>query len=209
MVLLHFKESMSSLGKSFKDALRGPVNAIVKKTYTRPNCLTFKTAYGFSRNDVYKLLKDINFPFSNIKAMVEKKAGYIDITCKNREMVRALQTKLFDSKQVKNVRLYESDKVYVSVRWVPFPFPVEDLKSYLTINHGEINRVIDRHDDNGLFTGVYVFQMNKIQISENPLPSYIQVNNEEFFVKYNGQTFTCQFCSKEGHIAKKCPEKTN
>ena len=101
------------------------------RKFTRPSCLSFKNPHGTTRAQIWKMLEDLGFNSSQVIGLVEKKASYMDLTCKNRETVLRVYKKFTEVRDISNLRLYESDKVYVAVHWVPLPFPIDALSSYL------------------------------------------------------------------------------
>ena len=177
------------------------------RKFTRPNCLSFKNPHGTTRAQIWKMLEDLGFNSSQVIGLVEKKANYMDLTCKNRETVVRVYKKLTEVRDISNLRLYESDKVYVAVHWVPVPFPVDALSSYLEKHHGAISRHVNKVDQKGFQMGIHMFEMRKDQITENPIGSYIYVLGCEFLVKYAGQEATCHLCGKTGHKSAECEEK--
>ena len=76
-------------------------------------------------------------------------------------------------KDVSNLRLYESDTVYVAVDWVPVLLLIEALSSYLEKHHGTILRQVNKVNQKGSQMGIHLFEMRKDQVTENPIGSYI------------------------------------
>ena len=64
-------------------------------------------------------------------------------------------------------RLFESDKVTVTVHWVPIPFPIDTLKQYLETRHGNVLRHVSKVDKMGFEMGVHHFQIRKDYLNEN------------------------------------------
>ena len=54
-----------------------------------------------------------------VVGIVDKKANYIDITCRSRQKVLDLLEKLSIEKRISNLRLFKSDKITIAVHWVP------------------------------------------------------------------------------------------
>ena len=44
-------------------------------------------------------------------------------------------------------------------------------------------------------------------LEENPLPSYITIKGSEIYVTYTGQTVTCRYCAKTGHVQSYCTKR--
>ena len=93
------------------------------------------------------------------------------------------------------------------MHWVPVPFPIDALSSYLEKHHGAISRHVTKVDQKGFQMGIHMFEMRKDQITENPMGSYIYILGCEFLVKYAGQEATCHLCGKTGHKSAECEEK--
>ena len=176
-------------------------------TLTRPNCLCFKMEQGMSRTDIWKLFEGIGFTTKQVVGIVDKKANYIDITCRSRQNVLDLYEKLSIEKRISNLRLFESDKVTVAVHWVPIPFPIDTLKQYLETRHGSVLRHVSKVDKMGLEMGIHHFEMRKDDLNENPIESYIYISGQEFLIRYKGQIETCHICNKPGHKGVECDEK--
>ena len=64
------------------------------RKFTRPNCLSFKNPHGTTRAQIWKMLEDLGFNSSQVIGLVEKKANYMDLRCKNRETVLRVYKKL-------------------------------------------------------------------------------------------------------------------
>ena len=69
-------------------------------TLTRPNCLCFKMEQGMSRTDIWKLFEGIAFTTKQVVGIVDKKANYIDITCRSQQNVLDLYEKLSIEKRI-------------------------------------------------------------------------------------------------------------
>ena len=46
--------------------------------------------------------------------------------------------------------------------------------------------------------------MNKRELVQKPLPSYVMVDGFELYVTYFGQNATCRYCSEIGHVQSVC-----
>ena len=74
------------------------------RKFTRPNCLSFKNPHGTTRAQIWKMLEDLDFNSSQVIGLVEKKANYMDLTCKNRETVLRVYKKLTEVRDISNLR---------------------------------------------------------------------------------------------------------
>ncbi|XP_078485942.1 uncharacterized protein LOC144744635 [Ciona intestinalis] len=175
--------------------------------FKRPNCLNFKTEKQIKRYEVIELLKKIGFEKSKIVGIAEMKGTKIDITCSSRPNVLELREKLANIENIRNLYLYESDHVNVVLGWVPIPFPDSAILNFLQTNHGNVDKLVQRTDKDGLKTGVRIAVMKKEDLEKQPIPSYISINNSEFYVTYNGQTVTCKYCGEFGHKQADCAKR--
>ena len=82
------------------------------------------------------------------------------------------------------------------------------LTEYLESNCEKVSKHISKHDQKGFEMGIHIFEMKKDDLDTRPIPSYISVADHEFLVKYPGQVETCHVCSKPGHKAVDCQEKS-
>ncbi|XP_078493495.1 uncharacterized protein LOC144749120 [Ciona intestinalis] len=173
----------------------------------RPTCLSFKTKDQSKIEDVIKIIGKEKFPVKNLIGISERKGNLIDVTCTTRKAVLELYEILIKVDALYSVRLYESDKVNVAVGWVPIPFPNEVIKSEFQNRCGEVKHIQHRKDRNDLLTGMRILTLDRADIEKNPIPSYITVNNYEFYCTYNGQQITCKYCTKAGHKQQNCPKR--
>ena len=49
--------------------------------------------------------------------------------------------------------------------------------------------------------------MNKRELEQKPLPSYIMVDGFELYVTYSGQNATCRYCSEISHVQSACEKR--
>lgn len=176
-------------------------------TFKRPNCLSFRTSSRCNRDDIFNILKDINFSIKKLVGIAEMRGNNVDVTCTNREHVLELYNKLSDLEFVKFVRLYESDKTNVAVGWVPIPFPNELIEEEISAKYGKVQKIMFRKDKENLLTGMRIVSMNATDLENNPIPSYIRIGNCEFYVTYHGQIYTCKYCDGKGHKQAQCPKR--
>nr|CAB3265821.1 gag-like protein [Phallusia mammillata] len=175
----------------------------------RPNCLSFKADRMLKREDLWKLLKEIDFPIKKVLGIAEMKGTQVDVTCTTRQNVLELQNKLAEVEYIKSIRLYESDIINVGIGWVPIPFNNEVIAEALSQRYGEVKKMTHRKDKEGLLSGMRIASMNKSDISVNPIPSYITIHGYEFYITYHGQQFTCKYCGEAGHKQVNCPKRKN
>ncbi|XP_078489414.1 uncharacterized protein LOC144746232 [Ciona intestinalis] len=175
--------------------------------FKRPNCLSFKTEKQIKRHEVMDILKKIGFERKKIQGITEMKGTKIDVTCSSRENVLELREKLAKREEFYNLYLYESDHVNVILGCVPIPFPDLLITEFLQHNYGSVDKIVQRTDRDGLKTGVRIAVMKKQDLMKYPKPSYISINNTEFYVTYNGQTVTCKYCKEPGHKQADCSKR--
>ena len=115
-------------------------------------------------------------------------------------------------------RLYESDKTYVELGWVPIPFPDLLIQQRLEKDYRKVLKILRKKDKNGLLHGTRIITMNTSDLEKNPIPSYLFVEGYEFLATYNGQVATCRYCRQPNHKQLDClqrlqdypePEKTS
>ena len=162
---------------------------------------------GVSRTDSWKLFEGIVFTTKQVVGIFDKKADYIDITCRSQQNVLDLYEKLSIEKRISNIRLFESDKITVAAHWVPTPFPIDTLKQYLETRHGSVLQHVSKVDKMGLEMGVHHFEMRKDDLNENFLGSYIYISGQKFLIRYKSQIETCHICNKPGNKGVQCDEK--
>ena len=51
--------------------------------------------------------------------------------------------------------------------------------------------------------------MNKRELEQKPLQSYIIVDGSELYVTYSGQNATCRYHSEIGHVQSACEKRKN
>ena len=103
-------------------------------------------------------------------------------------------------------RLYESDKTYVALGWVPIPFPDLLIQQRLEKDYGKVLKILHKKDKNGLLTGTRIITMNTSDLEKNPIPSYLFVEGYEFLATYIGQVATCIYCGQPNHKQLDCPQ---
>ena len=105
-------------------------------------------------------MEEILFSLKKLVGIVELKGSNVDVTCQTRENVLELFGKLKNHEKVEYVKLYESDKVYVTLGWVSTPFPQELIQKRFKEDHGEISKIFHKKDRKGLFSGKRIMVMN-------------------------------------------------
>ena len=106
-----------------------------------------------------------------------------------------------------NLSLYETENVQVLIGWVPIPPPNEKIKNHIQTNFGKIVTITQKHHKDGLISGIRTVTMNKRELEQKPLPSYIMVDGFELYVTYSGQNATCRYCSEIGHVQSACEKR--
>ena len=92
--------------------------------------------------------------------IVELKGSNVGVTCKIRENDLELFGKFRNHETIEYVKLYESDKVHVTLGWVPTPFPQELIQKRFKEDYGEILKITHKKDRKGLFSGTRIMVMN-------------------------------------------------
>ena len=99
--------------------------------------------------------------------IVELKGSNVDVTCQTTESALELYGKLRNHEKIEYVKLYESDKVYVTLGWVPTPFPQELIQKRFKEDYGEILKIFHKKDRKGLFFGARIMVMNANDLEKN------------------------------------------
>ena len=96
--------------------------------------------------------------------IVKLKGSKVDVTtCQRSENVLELFGKFRNHEKIEYVKLYESDKVHVTLGWVPTPFPQELIQKRFKGDYGEILKITHKKDRKGLFSGTRIMVMNAMQ----------------------------------------------
>ena len=130
------------------------------RVFPRPNCLLFKSDRHLKREDIWKLMEEIQFSLKKLEGIVELRESNVDVTCQIRENALELYGKLRNHEKIEYVKLYESDKVYVTLCWVPTPFPQELIQKRFKEDYGEILKIFHKKDRKGLLSGTRIMVMN-------------------------------------------------
>ena len=134
----------------------------------------------------------------------------VDFTMKSKESALKIAKSLSNLESVQNVSAHADTVVEVRIDFIPTGFPTEPISQYLINNHGEISttpiRITDRFN---IQTGTQVFKMERKNLDNNPIPSYLYFGQYKFRVRYQGQNTTCGYCAEEDHIERNCPKKAN
>ena len=67
-------------------------------------------------------------------------------------------------------------------------------------------RITDRFN---IQTGTWIFKMERKNLDNNSIPSYLYFGQYKFRVRYQCQNTTCGYCAEEDHIERICPKKAN
>ena len=134
----------------------------------------------------------------------------VDFTLKSKESALKFAKSLSKLQSVQNVTAHTDTVVEVRIDFIPPRFPTEPISEYLINNHGEISttpiRITDRFN---IQTGTRVFKMERKNLDNNPIASYLYFGQYKFRVRYQGQNTTCGYCAEEDHIERNCPKKAN
>ena len=168
----------------------------------------FKEA--LTREAIYKEIEKTKWPLSGLVGMVLRPGALVDFTLKSKELALKFAKALSNLESVQNVSAHADTVVEVRIDFIPPGFPSEPISEYLTNQHGEILttpiRITDRFN---IQTGTRVFKMERKNLENNPIPSYLYFGQYKFRVRYQGQNTTCGYCAEEDHIERNCPKKAN
>ena len=177
------------------------------KAFSRPNCLNIKSKVPLKREDICQLIEKDGFSLKKVVGIAELKGSSMDIACQTRQNALELYEKLRMHEKIGITRLYESDKTYVALSWVPIPFPDLLIQQRLEKDYGKVLKILHKKDKNGLRTGTRIITMNTSDLEKNPIPSYLFVEGYEFLATYNGQVATCRYCGQPNHKQLDCPQR--
>ena len=163
-----------------------------------------------TREIIYKELEKTKWPLSGLVGMVLRPGALVDFTLKSKEAALKFAKSLSNLESVQNVLAHAYTVVEVRIDFIPLGFPTEPISEYLINNHGEILttpiRITDRFN---IRTGTRVFKLERKNLDNNPIPSYLYFGQYKFRVRYQGQNTTCGYCAEEDHIERNCPKKAN
>ena len=83
----------------------------------------------------------------------------------------------------------------------------DDIQKELENVIRKVVKVTARKHKDGLLSGIRVVTVPKTLLERNPLPSYITVKGNKLYVTYAGQTVTCRYRGKAGHVQSDCTKK--
>lgn len=178
-----------------------------KFEYNQDNEVTCRFFPGSSRDDIYQLLQEIKFGVNNLEGIVTRPGQLADFTVKNKPAAIKLAELLQKSGKVKNVTAYALSIVDVRFEYVPPNFPDAPILDYLRGNHGEVQNFRRITDKYGIQNGVRIFKLNRQDLENRPLPSFLYFGKYKFSIRYIGQEATCGFCAEVGHIERDCGKK--
>ena len=168
----------------------------------------FKEA--LTREVIYKEIEKTKWPLSGLVGMVLCSGALGDFTLKSKESALKFAKSLSNLESVQNVSAHTDTVVEVRIDFIPPGFQTEPISEYLINNHGEILttpiRITYRFN---IQTGTRVFKMERKNLDNNPIPSYLYFGQYKFRVRYQGQNTTCGYCAEEDHIERNCPKKAN
>ena len=85
---------------SYVSAARG-----IARVFPRPNCLLFRSDRHLKREDIWKLMEEIQFSLKKLVGIVEIKGSNVDVTCQTRENVLEIYGKLRNHEKIEYVKL--------------------------------------------------------------------------------------------------------
>ena len=168
----------------------------------------FKEA--LTREAIYKEREKTKWPLSGLVGMVLRPGALVDFTLKSKESALKFAKSLSNLASVQNVSAHADTVVEVRIDFIPPGFPTEPISEYLINNHGEILTTPTRKTDRfNIQTGTRVFKMERKNLDNNPIPSYLYFGQYRFRVRYQGQNTTCGYCAEKDHIEQNCHKKAN
>jgi len=108
---------------------------------------------------------------------------------------------------MKEPALYENDKTFVVLGWVPIPLPNEAIVKSVKQLFGPVLNIHNKKCKDGLLTGVRILTMNKNIVEQNPIPSYLKIEGHEIYVTCEGQKATCKHCGLTVHKQYECEQR--
>ena len=139
------------------------------------------------------MLKHIEYPTTNLVGVAEMKGRRFDVTCRTRENILELYLKLKRIDYVYNLSLYETENIQVLIGWIPIPMPNERIKNHIQTNFGKIITITEKRHKDGLISDIRIVTVNKRELEQKPLPSYIIVDGFQLHVTYSGQNATSRY----------------
>ena len=175
--------------------------------YNKDCEVTCKLVNVKDRSDIFNLLQEVRFGAANFEGIVLRSGHLVDFTLKNKSYALKLAKLLKENDKVQEVIAYAESNVDVRILHVPPRFPETPLFDYIQLNHGQIIKTFRQKDRYNLETGVRIFKLERKNLENNPIPSFLFFGKYKFLVKYEGQKQTCGFCAKSGHNEKDCERK--
>lgn len=176
----------------------------------RENEITLHFAEDISRSEIVEIVTSNGLQKSQIRAIVQRPNGLVDITCENIENARKIGETIESANFVyaKVIKIHGDNETTIIIRDVPYNFPSERITNYLTTNHATVlKRPIRRLDEDGIDTGRRDFIVKTKELQQNPIPSYLHFGKYQLRVTYRGQRSTCAHCAEYGHKRKECPRR--
>ena len=140
-----------------------------------------------TREAIYKEIEKTKRPLSGLVGMVLRPGALVDFTLKSKQSALKFAKSLSNLESVQNVSAHADTVVEVRIDFIPLGFPTKPISEYLINQHGEILttpiRITDRFN---IQTGTRVFKMERKDLENNPIPSYLYtlVNTSfEFAIK--------------------------
>ena len=87
--------------------------------------------------------------------------------------------------------------------------PNERIKHHIQTNFEKIITITKKRHKNELISGVRIVIMNKRELEQKPLPSYIIVDGFELYETFSGQNATCRYCSEISRVESACEKRKN
>ena len=139
----------------------------------------FKEA--LTREAIYKEIEKTKWPLSGLVGMVLRPGAMVVFTLKSKESALKFAKSLSNLESVQNVSAHADTVVEVRIDFILPGFPTEPISEYLINNHGEILttpiRITDRFN---IQTGTRVFKMERKNLDNNPIPSYLYFGQYKF-----------------------------
>ena len=191
--------------KTWADRVRTGVKDVTE--YNKECEVTCRFKKITKRTEIHELLKKLNFNASNFEGIVQRPNGLVDFTLTHVKTALKFAEVLQKSGQASDITAYADCHIKVRVEHVPPRFPLSLISNYLNQNHGKATNATYLVDQYNIKNGVVTFKMEKKDLEQKPIVSYLYFGKYQFRVKYIGQNTTCSYCEMAGHIEKNCPEK--
>ena len=96
-----------------------------------PHIRFFQLETRIRREDIYKLIKETQTPFSYIEGIIQKPGNVVNITFDNKQNAIRLADIFQKRPEVKSATAHGDDRTDLTIRWVPIDYPQRHLEEIL------------------------------------------------------------------------------